>query len=120
VSGTLATVSERPLAVGLVTVALVLVPVESHLLNYPSSRFFTISGSLPSLYQHEYPHHYLLISSTRRSSMFPLILILCPALAAAFTPRQDLPEGATTLAVFQETTSSETYVYPEGTLMIGQ
>jgi hypothetical protein len=83
-----------------------------HLLNYPSSRFFTISGSLPSLDQHD-PHQYLLISSPRRSSMFPFILVLCPlALAATFSPRQDLPEGATTLVVFEETTSSETYVHP--------
>jgi len=53
--------------------------------------------------------------------MVPLILILCPlALAATFTPRQNLPEGATTLVVFQETTSSETYVLPEVTLMSGR
>ena len=41
-----------------------------------------------------------------------LLLILSPlALAAAsMSRRQDLPEGATTLAVFEEITSSETYV----------
>jgi len=51
--------------------------------------------------------------------MFPLILILGPlVLAATFTSRQDRPEDAITLAVFQESTSSETYVYPEVKLMV--
>ena len=99
-----------------VTVASVLVPVSVSSSQLP---FVKVS---PYLDQHESPRkHHLLISHARRSSMFPLILIICPlALAATFTPRQDLPEGAITLAVFQENTSSETYVIPRGSLMIGR
>jgi len=107
-------VSKKALG-NLVTVALVLVPVNVSSSTPYSQRYPT------SLEQHEYHHQHLFYSLTRRSSMFPLILILGPlVLAATYTPMQDLPEDAITLVVFQESTSSETYVCSGVKLMIGR